>query len=362
MKANQNSLITVEHLEGQTKILDSTQNKIYNIILMYSKLKSGDLVYLKPNLTVPWYVPGACTSKIVIEAICRVLRDLNCRIVICEGDGGVASYSAHEAFTGNNLSDLTHKYNVRFVSLSQLPRKKSIQIVLRKEIGFELPGALVNKEYDFFINVPVLKVHMLTKLSLSLKNLWGCIPDPLRIHYHRILNEGIVAIWKAIRPDLSIIDGLIAGDGNAPINATPIPMNLLIAGCCDASIDRLGSKVLNIPFDSVKHLVIAEKEGLIKPFARIELSKNIESFCTRDFKADRRISNWGMILMSRYPTIQGFVYHSFASKIIYKILRKLRKNNIQNDLRIRHYGDPGWGEGCGYSDFFPRLSHNKTND
>ena len=50
------------------------------------KLRVSDHVYIKPNLTLPWYVPGACTNKKVLEALCKILKDNGCKISICEGD------------------------------------------------------------------------------------------------------------------------------------------------------------------------------------------------------------------------------------------------------------------------------------
>lgn len=239
------------------------------------ELKGGDVILIKPNLTLPWYVAGACTSKRVIESLCAVLRDKNCKIGICEGDGGVASYSAHEAFAGNKLLELSHRFGVEFISLSLLPRRKVCQVVEEREITFDLPRLLTDREFDIFINLPVLKVHVFTLLSLSMKNLWGCIPDPLRIHYHKSLHRGIVALWKTIRPDLSIIDGLVAMDGNGPMNGIPVPLGVIVGGSGDATVDRVGAAILGIPFRNVKHLLIAEKEGLIHPMEQVRLSHTL---------------------------------------------------------------------------------------
>jgi len=324
--------------------------EIFNrIINEFTNLSRGDRVYIKPNLAFPKYTPGVCTNKFVIESICKLLHDMNIHITICEGDGGIAAFSANEAFEGNNLLDLATRYGVNFVSLSQQPGKSVTQIIANKEIIFKLPITLIDREFDVFINIPVLKAHLYTRLSLSMKNLWGCIPDPFRIHYHRILHHGIVALWKSIRPDLSIIDGTIALDGNGPINGVPVPMNVILAGSKDATIDRVGAKIMGIPFESVKHLNLAEQEGLIQSWQEIELSQPINNFCRHTFKIKRGLTDWGGILISKSPVLQKLVYHSLATQIICKILFRVRKNNIQNTLR--RFGDPEWGKDCGPSEF-----------
>ena len=357
--ANDKRFITLARIPRNPGTEQREMEPFNVIVTKYLRLKRGDSVILKPNLTAPWYVPGTCTTKYVLKNMCKVLKDHSCRITICEGDGGNASYSALEAFHGNKLTDMAADYGVNFVSLSLLNRRKITQTVGNKSITFDLPNILIERAFSYFINIPVLKVHVYTLLSLSMKNLWGCIPDPFRIHYHRILHRGIVALWKTIRPDLSIIDGLIAGDGNGPINTEPIPMNLLIAGAEDATIDRVGTSILGVRFERVKHLILAEREHLIQPWKNIELSESIEPFMKRVFRAERRISNWGMIMMSQVPLIQKIAYHSWASAYTNRALRALRKNNIQNELR--KYGDPAWGEGCGPSEFVYMGEGRKRN-
>jgi uncharacterized protein (DUF362 family) len=324
-------------------------DSIGGIIDGHLRLRASDQVYIKPNLTLPWYVPGACTSKIVLDVLCQILKDKGCKVRICEGDGGVASYSAYEAFAGNGLLNFGRRYNVKFISLSLLSRKSITRTVGGKEVTFDLPAPLVDREFDIFINIPVLKVHVYTSVSFALKNLFGCIPDPLRIHYHRIIDGALIALWQTIRPDLSIIDGLIAMDGNGPLNGIPVPMGIIAAGSKDATIDRIGAKLLRVPFNSVRHLMMAEKEGLIQAWDKMQVSQPLQPFCKRAFKAEKRLSNWGMIAMSQVPVLQKIVYYSSISKTIYRLLRRLRKNNVQNDLR--KCGDPNWGEGCGRSDF-----------
>ena len=51
-------------------------------------------------------------------------------------------------------------------------------------------------------------------------------------------------MWHTIRPDLSIVDGLIAMDGNGPLNGVPVEMGILVAGAKDATVDRIGTKIL----------------------------------------------------------------------------------------------------------------------
>ena len=56
-----------------------------------------------------------------------------------------------------------------------------------KRVKVQLPKFLL-EEIDCFISVPVLKVHVMTEVTLSIKNLWGCYPDTMRCLHHQNFN------------------------------------------------------------------------------------------------------------------------------------------------------------------------------
>ena len=59
---------------------------------------------------------------------------------------------------------------------------------LTKEVIYELLNV------DESISLPVLKVHAATKVSMSIKNLWGCHPDTPRLLNHKNLAEKLTLI------------------------------------------------------------------------------------------------------------------------------------------------------------------------
>jgi len=70
-------------------------------------------------------------------------------------------------------------------------------------------------ECDTFINVPVLKHHGLTRLTLSMKNLMGvCGGD--RGKMHRDIGPKLVDLTRFINPDLTVIDAYRVLTRNGP--------------------------------------------------------------------------------------------------------------------------------------------------
>jgi len=66
------------------------------------------------------------------------------------------------------------------------------------------------RDADLKVNVPKIKYSMEPiKLTCALKNIFGCNPHPQKFKYHSKLGEAIVAINKAMKFNLHIIDGIV---------------------------------------------------------------------------------------------------------------------------------------------------------
>jgi hypothetical protein len=107
-------------------------------------------------------------------------------------------------------------------------------------ISVALPNAKVLKQAriaqsvlqaDAIIDVPVLKTHDQTQVTLGIKNLKGCLcrADMRRSHALGV-EQAIVDLCAYLRPALTVIDGTVAVEGMGPVGGNPIPMNVIIAG------------------------------------------------------------------------------------------------------------------------------------
>ncbi|WP_075590391.1 DUF362 domain-containing protein [Labilibacter marinus] len=122
---------------------------------------------------------------------------------------------------------------------------------------------LVNTS-DVFINVPVLKHHASTKLSLGMKNLMGVIWD--RKFYHsNDLHQCIADFVTYRKPDLTIIDGYNMMTKNGPrgvSTADVVNLKALIASTDIVATDAAATKMFGMEPDEVGHIKIAHEMGL----------------------------------------------------------------------------------------------------
>jgi hypothetical protein len=116
-----------------------------------------------------------------------------------------------------------------------------------------LPAILQTHEY---INVPKLKTHVLTGVTLGCKNQKGLLSsaDKVRFHQKLDLNEAIRALAEAVQPALTIVDGIVGVDRGGPTLGRTRRADLIIAGRDVRAVDVACCDLISMPLEQVKHL------------------------------------------------------------------------------------------------------------
>ena len=176
-------------------------------------VRSDSRVFIKPNFTYPYYKEGITTSPEVLRALCGILKDRCDQVIIGESDGGNRSYKADDAFKGHGVDEICRDIGVEQVNLSTLPARYVEETIQGKRVKVQVPNLLLD-DIDCFVSLPVLKVHVMTTITLSMKNLWGCYPDTMRCLHHTDLARKLALLTKVINPRLVVVDGTYGLDGH----------------------------------------------------------------------------------------------------------------------------------------------------
>ncbi len=121
---------------------------------------------------------------------------------------------------------------------------------------------------NFYLSIPKLKTHSMSQVTLSIKNQFGLVHQKSRIADHNYrLHQKFADIYRVIRPDFALIDGLIATNhGHYPTtyNAPKcvVPMDILIGGVDPLATDVVGSALMGFELAEVKHLDLCRKAGI----------------------------------------------------------------------------------------------------
>ncbi|HBQ98630.1 MAG TPA: thylakoid-associated protein, partial [Cyanobacteria bacterium UBA11691] len=87
---------------------------------------------------------------------------------------------------------------------------------------------------DVVINLPKIKAHQQLTMTLGVKNLFGCVPGKMKAWWHMQAGKSpqefgamLVETARTIAPNLTILDGIIAHEGNGPMRGIPRFLGIL---------------------------------------------------------------------------------------------------------------------------------------
>ena len=286
-------------------------------------VNKGTRVFVKPNFTFPRYKEGVTTNPEFLRSLLEILRSHADRVILGESDGGNHSFKAEEAFEGHRMYQICRETGVEIVNLSKLPAKTIESSVLGKKVQVQLPTLLL-EEIDCFISVPVLKVHVMTTVSLSLKNSWGCVPDTMRGMHHQNLASKLALIAAHLKPRILVVDGTYALDKHGPMYGEPVKTNLLVVSDNMVASDALCARLMGFEPTRINHIGLAEKVGLgSASLEGLEINRDWREF-RHQFSVNRTLIDRISVLHFNNDFLARLIFQSPLTSAIYKIVPLFR--------------------------------------
>ncbi len=223
-------------------------------------VKPGATVVLKPNFSVPRTPEEAATTNItLVGALVRTCLAAGAKTVkvidypftnpvICLEKTGMKTAVAAAGGQIYTLNGGRDKYF------------KPVQMGGRVLAAAEYSKDVL--EADVFINMPILKHHNGTTLTLGMKNLMGLVWD--RGYFHRTDLQRCIAETAAFkRPHLTILDALRGITDNGPMGPGPIrEYNQLVFGTDPVAVDAYGARLFGLKPGDVEYIRIAAELGV----------------------------------------------------------------------------------------------------
>ncbi len=244
----------------------SSVKRVIDLCEGFNSLKPYSHVLLKPNICTAqagFFPPfGTVTTTAVIEGVVMALKDFGVSDISI-GEGTVLDElgtNTRQGFRWIHLHRLAKRYGVKLVDFNTGPHKRV------SSGGITMNIAEKALDTDFFINLPVLKTHIAARISLSSKNLKGCLSMKSRKFFHGKegrLHHNISKLMEVIPQHLVIIDGLYVMDnGPDATTGTAHPRGVIVASQDFLAADIVGSRMLGAEPEEVPHLSIyAERNG-----------------------------------------------------------------------------------------------------
>jgi uncharacterized protein (DUF362 family) len=214
-----------------------------------SYVSQTDTVLLKPNLN------GAegTTDINLTEALIQLLLDCNIKEIFI----GESTFGNHQitegCFRKTGFTALAEKYQLRLVNFN---KSEAVTVPVKKPlILHQLQIAKEFFEATKVINLPVMKVHYATGITLALKNMKGILVADEKKHFHEAgLDQAIVDLNNTIITHLNIVDAIVCMEKMGPRGGDPVRLDLILAGVNPWEMDVVGSRIMGYTLDEVRHL------------------------------------------------------------------------------------------------------------
>ena len=252
-------------------------------------LERAKRVIVKPNVVVVNRQLTA-THADCLEAIVSFLTTLRKdEIIITDSP---ASGRAEEGYANYGYTRLVGHYNVKFLDLDEEPTvTRYVMDQNLRPHAVRLARILLDPE-TYVVSAAVMKTHDRAVVTLSLKNIvlgaaqkdrtyhWGPgskgTNDKWLVHggpNNEAIHYNIFQLARELRPDLAVIDGFQAMEGNGPIVGTPVDHKVALASTDWLAADRVGVELMGFDFARVGYLSFCAQTGTMgqADLSRIEV-------------------------------------------------------------------------------------------
>ncbi len=236
----------------------------------------GKRVLLKPNAgRIAKPGSGITTHPEVVAAAIDVFRKAGAEVAV--GESPITGIKTPEAFEVTGIAAIARKRDCPLIDMDERPF-----------VEREIPDARVLHklklcpevlEFDFIVSIPVMKMHMHTDVTLSIKNMKGCLWRRSKVELHMLppiegsdekpINVAIADMSSVLRPHLAIIDGTVGMEGLGPSAGVPKPLDCVVVGVDGFAADAVACQLMGTRAEDVPHIRIGAERG----FGVIDLEK-----------------------------------------------------------------------------------------
>jgi uncharacterized protein (DUF362 family) len=254
---------------------------------------NGKTVLLKPNVgRMAEFGSGVNTNPQVVAAAIDAFRAAGAEVSI--GESPITGVKTMEAFELSGVAAVAREKECPLIDMDE--RKPVVTPVPQGRVIDSLKICADVFDFDFVVSIPVMKIHMHTGATLSIKNMKGCLWRRSKVDLHMLpqlegttdksLDIAIGDMATVLRPHFAIIDGSVCMEGLGPGAGTPKQLNVVLAGSDAFAADAVACRLMGREASEVPHLRIGAANGCgIIDLDRIQVSPDNWQEYASAFKA-----------------------------------------------------------------------------
>ena len=255
-------------------------------------------VLVKPNMAVSRN-PLAVTHPDAVRGVLEFLRPRHKRTILI-GESGVLN--TRDGYRNNGYAPLEREYDARLLDLNEGTWRP--WYVFGKAQNPQ-PVRIIDTFLDprvYLISLAPMKTHDCVLVTLSLKNALMAAPlndyrrsDKGYLHGPEpaaddILHFNLFHLAHEVYPDLAVIDGFEAMEGDGPAWGTPVETRLALASPDALAADVTATRIMGFDPKTVLYLSAMAEAGLGQGDpSRIRVTGAPIDQCLFKFKANKRL-------------------------------------------------------------------------
>ena len=239
---------------------------------------AGKKILLKPNAgrkVAP--NTGITTNPLFVAAACDFFHEAGAKVTV--GEGTILGVTPFDCLESTGIAAEVKKRGLPLLDLDAAPADKT-----------EIPNAVILdyarisnalRDFDFIVSIPVMKTHMHCRVTLSLKNMKGCLKGREKVRLHQLpqpeiptkektLDIAIADLSTVLKPDIVLIDGSTCLEGLGPSAGSPKNVGVAIASTNCFAADAVAATLMGLKPEEIPHLRLAAE--------RCGQSLNLDSF------------------------------------------------------------------------------------
>ena len=253
--------------------LEEKIEKAFDALQVWDKIRPGMKVVLKPNLVMSSKPEQAIiTHPAFTAAVGKCVQKAGGRVVIAESPGGPYTPAAMKAmFRATGYRDMAEACGFtlytdcksREVTLPQAKRCRELSVV----------EPFLDR--DYLIDLPKLKTHSMVGFSGAVKNLFGTVPGLQKPELHcrfperEPFSEMLCDLCHFLGPDLSLMDGIWAMEGNGPTGGQRRDLHVIAGSESPWALDVAAASLVGLEPEKIVML----REGHERGYGPLDLSE-----------------------------------------------------------------------------------------
>jgi uncharacterized protein (DUF362 family) len=258
-------------------------------------------ILIKPNFVITSR-PLAATHVDAVRGILDFLTPHYKKQIII-GESTISRAGTFDGFKNYGYLALEKEYNIKLIDLNEQPwQYRYVFAKGHRPTPIRIISTFLDPDM-YIISAAKMKTHDRVVTTLSLKNVLLGAPlndyktnDKRLMHNEytfsrkSLLNYNMFHLAQEIYPDLGVIDGFEAMEGNGPGGGTPIDARIALASMDPLAMDMLATKLMGFDPTQIMYLTSMAEAGMGQgDLSKIEVLGTPSEECQYHFKPNERL-------------------------------------------------------------------------